>query len=168
MAGITRVDECPDCHSSQIKFHSGRKRRYTDILGEKKQSNSIPYQCRNRECRTKYFTRSPDGVELHSRVHRDVKKMVLRWSFHLRGTLSRARDELAEHGIGVALTTVLRWIKKAGEECVNVLKGTSKNHLQKDADRRKNKHNRVFRAGAACPRCPNIIPPLFPRCPLSR
>ena len=121
VAGIVGVDECPDCHSSQIKFHSSRERRYTDICGEKKQSNSIAYRCWNRECRTKYFTRPPDGVELYARVHRDVKKMVLRWSFHLRGTLSRIRDELAEHGIEVALTTVLRWIKKAGEECVSLL-----------------------------------------------
>ncbi len=29
--------------------------------------------------------------------------------------------ELREHGIEVNLTTVLRWLKKAGEECVNTL-----------------------------------------------
>ena len=121
LAGIMGVHECPDCHSLNIKLHSKRKRRYTDRWGEKIQSYSVVYQCLNRECRTKYFTRPPDGVELYSRVHREVKKMVLRWSFHLRGTLSRVRDELEEHGIEVALTTVLRWIKKAGEECVNVL-----------------------------------------------
>ncbi|MBW8035940.1 MAG: DDE-type integrase/transposase/recombinase [Planctomycetes bacterium] len=46
--------------------------------------------------------------------------MTLRWIFHLRGSLSGVRDELKEHGIQVALITVLRWLKKAGEECVNV------------------------------------------------
>lgn len=51
--------------------------------------------------------------------------MVFRWFFHLRGTLSRVNDELYEHGIKVAITTVLRWIKKAGEECVDLNKLSS-------------------------------------------
>ena len=42
----------------------------------------------------------------------------MRWLFHLRGSLGRVCDELTEHGIRVVLTTVLRWLKKAGEECV--------------------------------------------------
>jgi len=121
LARIRGVQECPDCHSHQIKFFFKRERGYKDENGEKIQSYSRVYQCLNRECRTKYFTRPPEGVELYSRVHRKVKKMVLRWIFHLRGSLSRVRDELKEHGIAVALTTVLRWLKKAGEECVNVL-----------------------------------------------
>jgi len=121
LAGIMGVQECPDCHSPEIKFYRKRERGYTDRWGEKIQSYSKVFQCLNQKCKTKYFTRPPDGVELYSRVHREVKKMMLRWSFHLRGTLSRVRDELEEHGIEVALTTVLRWIKKAGEECVNVL-----------------------------------------------
>jgi transposase-like protein len=121
LAGIRGVYECPDCHSRRIKFFFKRERGYKDKNGKKIQSYSRVYRCMNPECRTKYFTRPPEGVELYSRVHRDVKKMVLRWTFHLRGSLSRVRDELLEHGIEVALTTVLRWIKKAGEECVNVL-----------------------------------------------
>ncbi len=121
LAGIMGIQECPDCHSRKIKFFFKRERGYKDKNGKKIQSYSRVYRCLNRECRTKYFTRPPEGVELYSRVHRDVKKMVLRWTFHLRGSLSRVRDELLEHGIEVALTTVLRWIKKAGEECVNVL-----------------------------------------------
>jgi len=44
--------------------------------------------------------------------------MAFRWIFHLRGSLSGVCDELTEHGIQVALTTVMRWLKKAGEECV--------------------------------------------------
>lgn len=44
-----------------------------------------------------------------------------RWCFHLPGSLSRVAEELSEHGIPVALTTVLRWVKKAGEECVEAL-----------------------------------------------
>ncbi len=120
LAGIMGVHECPDCHSPNIKFHSKRERGYTDRWGEKIQSHSIAYQCLNRKCKTKYFTRPPDGVELYSRVHREVKKMMLRLSFHLRGSLCRVRDELKEHGIDVSLTTVLRWIKKAGEECVKM------------------------------------------------
>lgn len=121
LSGMRGIQECPDCHSGNIKFFFKRERGYKDKNGEKMQSYSSVYQCLNRECKTKYFTRPPEGVELYSRVHRDVKKMTLRWSFHLRGSLSRVRDELKEHGIEVALTTVLRWIKKAGEECVNVL-----------------------------------------------
>jgi len=121
LARIRGVQECPDCHSPKIKFIFKRERGYKDKKGEKIQSYSRVYRCLNRECRTKYFTRPPEGVELYSRVHREVKKMVLRWIFHLRGSLSRVRDELREHGIEVALTTVLRWLKKAGEECVNVL-----------------------------------------------
>jgi len=40
----------------------------------------------------------------------------------MRGSLSRVRDELLEHGIYVSLTTVMRWIKKAGEECVDAFR----------------------------------------------
>jgi len=121
LARIRGVQECPDCHSLNIKFFFKRERGYKDKKGEKIKSYSRVYRCLNQQCRTKYFTRPPEGVELYSRVHREVKKMVLRWIFHLRGSLSRVRDELKEHGIEVALTTVLRWLKKAGEECVNVL-----------------------------------------------
>jgi transposase-like protein/transposase len=121
LAGNRGVQECPDCHSHQIKFIFKRERWYRDKKGEEIQSYSRVYQCLNSECRTKYFTRPPEGVELYARVHREVKKMTLRWIFHLRGSLSRVRDELREHGIEVALTTVLRWLKKAGEECVNTL-----------------------------------------------
>ena len=121
LARMRGVQECPDCHSLEIKFLFKRERGYKDQKGEKIQSYSRVYRCLNRECRTKHFTRPPEGVELYARVHREVKKMMLRWSFHLRGTLSRVVDELKEHGIEVALTTVLRWIKKAGEECVNLL-----------------------------------------------
>jgi len=121
VAGIKGIQECPDCHSGQIKFIFKRKRGYKDEKGEKIQSYSRVYRCLNPECRTKYFTRPPEGVELYARVHRNVKKMTFRWIFHLRGSLIRVRDELKEHGIEVDLTTVLRWLKKAGEECVNTL-----------------------------------------------
>ena len=121
LEGIIGVYECPDCHSHDTKFVFKRERGYMDMEGKKVQSYSRVYKCLNEKCETKYFTRPPEGVELYSRVHREVKKMVLRWSFHLRGSLSRVRDELMEHEIKVSLTTVLRWLKKAGEECVNVL-----------------------------------------------
>ncbi|MBA7588017.1 hypothetical protein ES708_30065 [subsurface metagenome] len=121
LEGIIGIQECPDCRSREIKFFFKRERGYKDKNGKKIRSYSRVYRCLNRECNTRYFTRPPDGVELYSRVHREVKKMTLRWTFHLRGSLSRVRDELKENGIEVALTTVLRWIKKAGEECVNVL-----------------------------------------------
>ncbi|HEB29961.1 MAG TPA: DDE domain-containing protein, partial [Spirochaetes bacterium] len=121
LAGIKGVKECPDCHSCRIKLIFKRKRWYKDEKGKKIQSYSRIYRCWNPECRTKYFTRPPEGVELYARVHREVKKMTFRWIFHLRGSLIRVRDELKEHGIEVDLTTVLRWLKKAGEECVNTL-----------------------------------------------
>lgn len=121
LEGIIGVYECPDCHSRDIKFVFKRERGYIDTEGKKVQAYSRVYKCLNKSCETKYFTRPPEGVELYSRVHREVKKMVLRWTFHLRGSLSRVRDELIEHEIKVSLTTVLRWIKKAGEESVNVL-----------------------------------------------
>ena len=121
LEGIIGVYECPDCHGHDIKFVFKRERGYMDTEGKKVQSYSKVYKCLNKSCETKYFTRPPEGVELYSRVHREIKKMVLRWTFHLRGSLSRVRDELMEHEIKVSITTVLRWIKKAGEECVNVL-----------------------------------------------
>jgi transposase-like protein len=121
VAGILPTERCPDCHSREIRFIFKRPRWYRNEKGEKISDYSQVYRCLNQDCRTKYFTIPPKGVELYARVHRDVKKMVLRWIFHLRGSLSRIRDELLEHGIEVALTTVLRWLKKAGEECVNVL-----------------------------------------------
>jgi transposase-like protein/transposase len=111
--------ECPDCHSEKVKFVFKRERTYKAKLGEHKHDYSCVYKCLNEECRTKYFTQPPHGVELYARVHKDVKKMALRWVFHMRGSLSRVRDELQENGIHVSLTTVMRWIKKAGEECVN-------------------------------------------------
>jgi transposase-like protein len=112
---------CPDCHGTEVQRHCRRSRRYVDKAGQLMQGYSQVYRCLNPLCRTKYFTVPPKGVELYARVHRDVKKMVLRWIFHLRGSLSRVCDELAEHGITVSLTTVLRWVKKAGEECVQPL-----------------------------------------------
>jgi transposase-like protein/transposase len=115
------AQDCPDCHSGQVKSIFRRRRYYQNHRGEKISDYSEVYRCLNPACRTKYFTRPPKGVELYARVHRDVKKMVLRWTFHLRGSLSRVCDELFEHGIKVALTTVLRWLKKAGEESVDLL-----------------------------------------------
>ena len=112
---------CPDCHGRQIRFFFKRARGHVDGRGRKHRSFSRIYRCCNPRCRTKYFTVPPKGVELYARVHTDVKKMALRWVFHLRGSLSRVRDELDEHGIHVHLTTVLRWVKKAGEECVSAL-----------------------------------------------
>ena len=114
--------KCPDCHDNKVSFVFKRKRYYVNKEGIKKESYSEIYKCNNRECRTKYFTVPPKGVELYARVHKDIKKMVFRWFFHLRGTLSRVNDELYEHGIKVAITTILRWIKKAGEECVDMNK----------------------------------------------
>jgi len=121
LAGILPGERCPDCHSREIQFIFNRPRWYRNKKGEKISDYSQVYRCLNQGCRTKYFTIPPKGVELYARVHRDVKKMVLRWVFHLRGSLSRVRDEMLEHGIAVSLTTVLRWLKKAGEECANVL-----------------------------------------------
>ena len=121
VAGILPTERCPDCHSRKVGFIFKRPRWYRNKKGEKIRDYSQVYRCLNQSCRTKYFTIPPKGVELYARVHRDVKKMVLRWVFHLRGSLSRVCDELLEHGIAVSLTTVLRWVKKAGEECVNAL-----------------------------------------------
>ena len=120
LAGLSGL-VCPDCHGRRIRFFFKRARGHVDGRGKKHRSYSRIYRCCNSRCRTKYFTVPPKGVELYARVHTDVKKMALRWVFHLRGSLSRVRDELDEHGIHVHLTTVLRWVKKAGEECVGAL-----------------------------------------------
>ncbi len=112
---------CPDCHTTEVQYFCRKPRKYVNKQGEKIHDFSRVYRCLNHRCRTKYFTVPPKGVELYARVHRDVKKMVLRWVFHLRGSLSRVCDELVEHGIQVALSTVLRWVKKAGEECLEAL-----------------------------------------------
>jgi transposase-like protein len=118
---VLPVEHCPDCHSSQTRFFFRRARGYVNARGQTIQDYSRIYRCLNPRCRTKFFTVPPKGVELYARVHREVKKMTFRWIFHLRGSLGRVCDELAEHGIQVALTTVLRWVKKAGEECVRAL-----------------------------------------------
>ena len=70
--------ECPDCHSEEVRFMFKRERGYKDKQGEPMQDYSCVYKCMNEECRTKYFTRPPHGVELYARVHKDVKKMTLR------------------------------------------------------------------------------------------
>lgn len=121
MGFLLPAEHCPDCHSPLIRFVFCRSRGYVNVRGEKIQDYSRIYRCLNPSCRTKYFTVPPKGVELYARVHREVKKMTFRWIFHLRGSLGRVCDELAEHGIQIALTTVLRWLKKAGEECVRTL-----------------------------------------------
>ena len=121
LSGIAPAERCPDCNSREVRFVFRRPRRYWNTKGERIREHSQVYRCYNQACPTKYFTRPPKGVELYARVHGDVKKMVLRWIFHLRGSLSRVCDELADHGITVALTTLLRWVKKAGEECVNMV-----------------------------------------------
>lgn len=121
LEGILPVEHCPDCDSTAVRFIFRRPRNFTNKTGEQIEDHSRVYRCQNTECRTKYFTVPPKGVELYARVHREVKKMTLRWIFHLRGSLSRVCDELMEHGIKVALTTVMRWLKKAGEESVDVL-----------------------------------------------
>lgn len=118
-------NKCPDCHSNDVSFIFKRKRYYINKAGIKKVSFSKIFKCNNSKCKTKYFTVPPEGVELYARVHKDIKKMVFRWFFHLRGTLSRVNDELSEHGIRVAITTVLRWVKKAGEECADMDKISS-------------------------------------------
>jgi len=56
----------------------------------------------------------------------------LRWIFHLQGSLSQVCDELAENGIVVALTTPLRWVKKAGEECVEMLRIANQEDFEQD------------------------------------
>ena len=114
--------ECPDCQSEEVRFMFKRERGYKNKQGEPMLDYSCVYKCMNEECGTKYFTRPPHGVELYARVHKEVKIMTLRWVFHMRGSLSRVRDELLENGINVSLTTVMRWIKKAGEECVDAFR----------------------------------------------
>ncbi len=81
--------ECPDCQSEEVRFMFKRERTYKDKLGEHMHDYSCVYKCLNEGCRTKYFTQPPHGVELYARVHKDVKKMTLRWVFHMRGSLSR-------------------------------------------------------------------------------
>lgn len=119
--GILPTEHCPDCDGTTVQFIFRRARSFTNKTGEKIADHSRVYRCQNHECPTNYFTVPPKGVELYARVNRDVKKMTFRWIFHLRGSLSKVCDELIEHGIKVALTTVMRWLKKAGEECVEVL-----------------------------------------------
>jgi len=57
-------------YSNEILYYRNEK-------GEKIKGYSEVYRCLNRECSTKYFTRPPEGVELYTRVHREVKKMTL-------------------------------------------------------------------------------------------
>lgn len=129
LAGIGLLEICPDCHNPDIKFKFRRARKYVNKTGEKIEDYSLVYQCLNKCCLTKFFTIPPKGVELYARVHKEVKKMVLRWIFHLRGSLKRVCDELLENGIKVALTTILRWIKKAGEESVEMMKIINQDYM---------------------------------------
>ena len=133
LAGIKdSAVKCPDCHSRKIRYKFKRERFYITKEGEKIKDYSRVYKCLNEKCETKYFTLPPKGVELYARVDSEVKKRVLRWVFHLRGSLSRVRDELLETGIKVAITTVLRWIKKAGEESIEMLKIVNQEDFEQD------------------------------------
>ena len=120
LMSLSCTNRCPDCKSNNVKQHSKRDRYYKNEDGERIMSYSIVYKCQNESCATKYYTIPPRGVELYARVHKKIKKMIFRWIFHLRASMSRVADELLENGIKVSKTTIVRWVKKAGEECVDV------------------------------------------------
>ncbi len=121
MKSLSSSRVCPDCNREIIKYHSKRERFYLDKNGKKVSDECKVYRWGNPNCQTKFFTVPPKGVESYARVHKDVKKMAFRWLFHMRGSLSRVKDELIENRIDVSITTVLRWIKKAGEQCPDIL-----------------------------------------------
>jgi transposase-like protein len=111
---------CPDCHSKDIKLRKKRKRGYINHIGKKVWNFSLIFQCKNIECLTKYFTIPPKGVELYARYSKRAKKKAFDLILHLRGSLSRVIGVLADEEIKISITTPLRWIKKAGEECVEM------------------------------------------------
>jgi len=117
--GLFSKQLCPDCHSYDVKRIFKRKRMYKNKKGEIINSYSTVYKCESVGCSTDYFTIPPKGVELYARVHKNVKRTVFRWIFHLRASTMRVSEELKENGFDIASTTIIRWIKKAGEECVS-------------------------------------------------
>lgn len=113
---------CPDCLSENITFLFERERYPLNERGEKYTDVSRIYKCNNRECRTKWFTLTPKDVELYAHVNTKLKEQVFELLFHVRGSYRRVSDYLKSINIPVNFVTLMRWVKKAGEEYIDTLK----------------------------------------------
>ena len=112
---------CPDCGSEQVTKKEERPRNYTDENGDTVNGVAVRMRCQNEACRTKTFTLLPSGLELWARVTVDVKRKALKLIFHVRGSYRRGADYLREEQlIGRAWTTLLNWIRKVGQETIEL------------------------------------------------
>jgi transposase-like protein len=112
---------CPDCGTDNVTKKEERERTYTDENGEKKIDVAIRMRCQNENCKTKTFTILPANLELWARVTIGVKRKALQLIFHVRSSYRRGADYLKqEELINCAWTTVLNWIRKAGQETIEL------------------------------------------------
>jgi putative transposase len=118
----THPPRCPDCLTTQIRFRFQRARYAWDCQGRRYRTFSRIYRCRNPACQTHYFTLPPKELELYARYSTEVKHMAFQLLFHVRGSYRRVTDFIAELGIPVHYGTLLRWVKKAGEEYIDMLR----------------------------------------------
>ncbi len=60
--------------------------------------------------------------QLYARYSTEVKRRAFQLLFHVRGSYRRVSDFVEELGISVHYGTLLRWVKKAGEEYIDMLR----------------------------------------------
>ncbi len=113
---------CPDCLSENITFLFARERYPLNENGERYTDISRIYSCNNKGCETKWFTLTPKDVELYAHANTKLKEKAFGLLFHVRGTYRRVSDYLKSINIPVNFTTLMRWVKKAGEEYIDTLK----------------------------------------------
>lgn len=119
---LSRKVRCPDCLESQVRFRFQRARYAWDSQGQRYQSFSQIYRCSNPLCQTKYFTLPPRELELYARYTTGAKRLTFKLLFHVRGSYRRVADFIGELGLAVHPTTIMRWVKKAGEEYTDMLR----------------------------------------------
>lgn len=111
---------CPDCCSFNIKYIFQRLRCPRDLDGRIKMCSSKIFRCLNPECNTKYFTLPPKEVELYGHSTIKLKRKVIESIMHLRSSYRRAEDYYKDLNIPIHYTTFCNWIKKAGEEMIQL------------------------------------------------
>lgn len=112
---------CPDCGTDDVTKKEERDRTYTNENGDKITDVAIRMRCQNEDCKTKTFTILPVGLELWARVTVGVKRKALKLIFHVRSSYRRGADYLKEEEmIERAWTTILNWIRKAGQEAIKL------------------------------------------------
>ena len=113
---------CPDCLESDVRFRQSRPRTYQNGGGESEEVSARQYRCLNPACTTNTFTRLPNELESWARASFFLKRKAFGLVFHVRGSLRRSADFISfdTQRPGPSWTSVLNWIRKAGQEAIPI------------------------------------------------